>query len=200
MAFDLGNVLIHFDHAIAARRLSELSGLDLARLVTRFKESGLGELFDEGKLTAREFAEQLMKRVGFQLDFNVFCAAWNDIFWENPGMESLLKELKGRFPLYVVSDTNEMHFRFIQERFSIVRWVDRFILSYEVGVRKPDPKIFGEVLRHSGREADQVVFIDDRTEVVREAEAFGFHAVQFRSLDQLKDRLRDVGVEVCGET
>lgn len=198
VAFDLGNVLIHFDHTIAARRLAEMSGLSLSVLIARFRESGLGELFDEGKLTSEAFIQALMLKLGFRVDRSTFENAWNDIFWENPGMLELLKELKPRFPLYVVSDTNELHFRFLREHFPILQMIDSFVLSYEVGARKPEQKVFNEVLKRSGKTADRVIFIDDRLEVAEGARKFGFQAIHFRSLPQLKESLRKLGIEVAG--
>ena len=53
--FDLGNVLIDFDHNIAAKRISPLSGRSPKEIFNFFFDSGITGLFEEGKIPAEEF-------------------------------------------------------------------------------------------------------------------------------------------------
>lgn len=187
---DLGNVLIHFDHAIVARKLSKLSRRPIFSIVSRFIRSGLGELFDEGKVPPDEFVRRVIQDLGLKISSSEFTRIWNDIFAENPGMEALLAGLKRRHPVYVISDTNVLHFNFVIEQFPMLKQVDQFILSYEVGVRKPHPKIFEEALRRAGTSAEKTFFADDRKEIVEAASRLGFHAYHFVGTEALREELR----------
>jgi putative hydrolase of the HAD superfamily len=191
---DLGNVLIKFDHAIIARRLSKLSGKSALVIVSQFIQSGLGERFDEGAMGAEEFVARVIKDLALGITPDEFKRIWNDIFVENSGMEPLVKKLKQRYPVFVISDTNPLHFEFVKERFPILRHIDQFILSYEVGVRKPHPLIFEEVLRRAGTAAEEIFFTDDRKENIEGAARLGFLTHRFKDAASFERVLRQMSV------
>ncbi len=192
--FDLGNVLVKFDHAVIAEKLSRLSRKPIFPIVSQFIRSGLGELFDEGKISSHEFVDRAIKSLSLPITLQEFQTVWNEMFTENPGMEDLLKQIKSRYPVFVISDTNALHFEFVKEHFSILQWVDQFILSYEVGVRKPHPKIFEEALRRSGTTAEKAFFVDDRKEIIEAASKMGFHAFQFKDTVSFRKELYRLGL------
>ena len=187
---DLGNVLIRFDHAIIARKLSKLSRKPIFAIVPQFIRSGLGELFDEGKIPPEEFVSRVIRDLSLKVKPEEFISIWNDIFAENPGMEEVVRDLKKKYPLFVVSDTNALHFDFVRERYPILQYVDQFILSYQLGVRKPHPKIFEEALRGARTTADRTFFADDRKDIVEAAAYLGFQAFQFSDVESFKKELR----------
>lgn len=70
-------------------------------------------------------------------------------------------------------------------------------LSFREGLVKPSVEIFKRHLERSGFSADQAVFIDDRESNCEGARAAGLHAIHFRSLDQLKQDLKNIGVKIA---
>lgn len=187
---DLGNVLVKFDHTILARKLSKLSRKPVFSVVSKFIRSGWGELFDEGKISPEDFTQQVLQDLSLRITPDEFKAIWNDIFTENPGMAELVLRIKERYPLFVISDTNVLHFEFVRSHFSILNHVDRFILSYQVGVRKPHPKLFQEALHHAKTTAERTLFADDRKEIVDAALRMGFQAFQFTGAKSFKKELQ----------
>lgn len=201
--FDLGNVLVKFDHSIAARKLAKLSKTTMSGIVTQFINSGLGSLLDEGKIDAREFSERVISALNLPMGVDEFQKLWNEIFFENPGMEDLLKRLKAKYPIYLISDTNPLHFEFIRKKFTILENIDQFVLSYQIGVKKPDPRIYFEVLKRSRVKAEEVLYIDDREDLVAAAKKMGFSAIVFKSpksLERELDRRQVLGKENEEET
>ncbi len=191
---DLGNVLVKFDHVIIARKLSKLSRVPIFSIVSKFIQSGLGELFDLGKITSEEFVSRVIRDLRLKISPEEFTDAWNDIFTENPGMDPLVERLAGRYPIFVISDTNPLHFEFVKRKFPILRHIKEFILSYKMGVRKPHPKIFEEAVRRANTSAEKTFFADDRKEIIEAAGRMGFHAFQFTESDSFKKHLTEIAL------
>ena len=63
------------------------------------------------------------------------------------------------------------------------------LLSCEMGLRKPDPKVYELLLKTMDLPANEIVFIDDKADNVEAAKTTGIDAIVFESLEQLKDEL-----------
>ena len=80
------------------------------------------------------------------LDFDEFKDIWNNIFRENLEVNEIIVYLKAKgFPLFLLSNTNELHFTHIIERYPIVHLMDEWILSFEVGAKKPKKRIYDAI-------------------------------------------------------
>jgi HAD superfamily hydrolase (TIGR01509 family) len=106
----------------------------------------------------------------------------------------LLAYLKRRYPLILVSNTNEAHIDFIRSNYRVLEHFDHHIFSYEVGSLKPDRKIFEHAIAASGFPAETLFFTDDREENVVAARNLGLHAHQFKTESALVNALAAAGV------
>ena len=131
------------------------------------------------------------------VDFETFKHYWNDIFWENKGMDALLGKLKQKYPLYLISNTNKMHFDYLLENFKVLRHFKQTFPSHEVGHRKPDPQIYKKVLRKIRLKPEETVFVDDVLKFVDGALAVGMNAIQFKNPRQLVRELKRLGVSIA---
>ena len=87
-------------------------------------------------------------------DFGVL---WSDIFDPMRHMEGAVVHLAARYPLFLLSNTNPLHFEYIKRRFSqFLRPFQAFILSYEVGSRKPEAAIYQALIRGWGARAGEI--------------------------------------------
>ena len=111
-------------------------------------------------------------------------------------MAELLSILKEQRPLYLLSNTNELHFNHLQEQFDISRHFQELILSYEVGSVKPCTPIYQEVLRRSGLPAHNCLFVDDLEQNILAAQTLGLATIHFSGVDNLKNRLAALGFRV----
>ena len=194
--FDLGNVLLKFDMRIIAGKIAERFPLDENKLFDLFFDSPLVGLHDDGKIDGREFHRRAMKLLDIDMPFEEFRDIWNDIFTENEEVINLADSLSSRYKVFLMSNTNRMHFEYIKTKFRMVKIFDTIFTSYEVGERKPHPKIFNAAIKCAGTKPDHVVFIDDRQDLVEGAQKLGIHGIQFRDIRQLKADLAKYGVEV----
>ncbi len=193
--FDLGNVLVNYDVEKAAKRFSAVSGLSTREIWKRFFLSKFEQAYTRGELSTREFHRIACKTLGVTVPLATFRHYWNDIFWENPGMDKLLTRIKKHYPLYLISNTNALHFTHVRRQFKILRHFKRVFPSHEVGARKPDSKIYRRVLKKIGFLPNETVFIDDMKSFITGARKTGMHAIHFKGRPALLKSLRKLGIK-----
>ncbi len=209
--FDLGNVLLPFDHLRAARALAPyarepggVSGTASSRrghrtpesLYQSFFDSPVQQLHDEGKLSGRAFYEEVRQAYALTCSYDQFVALWNEIFWEAPAMTALVQRLKPHCRLVGISNTNQLHFEYVRERYPVVREVPTWVLSYEAGVRKPAPAIYRQAIAAAGVPPSEILYVDDRLDLVEAGRALGLQATTFINAPRLAAVLTAAGVEV----
>lgn len=190
ITFDLGNVLVKVDHLRFCRRLAALAALSPQEVYAQVFESSLEPGYDTGHLTSREFYQRVTAHFGVALPYPRFAALWCDIFDPMDYMAEMVQHLGSRFPLFLLSNTNCLHFDYIQARFAaLLRSFRGFVLSYQVGSRKPEPVIYQALIRQVGRPPAEILFLDDKESFVEAARAQGLAAWQFCSSRELQQQL-----------
>jgi putative hydrolase of the HAD superfamily len=193
---DFGGVICTYDYRIFCRRLASRTGRSAEEIYELVYTGDLHGAFESGRLTGPTFYRGLMERLGADVPYDEFFQMYGDIFTEIAGTCDLLRRLHTRYPLYLLSDTNEIHFGYVKKTVDIVGLFRECVVSYEVGVMKPDPRIYAEVLRRSGLPAGACVFVDDRAPNVEGARRVGMHAILFQSPDQVAVELIRLGVQI----
>ncbi len=195
--FDLGNVLVFFDARRAAKRLAKACKIPVWKIWLHFFTSPEERAYTCGKISSRDFFRQFKKALGYPGDFESFRKTWNHIFWKNTEMEKILWKLRQNYRLYLISNTNKMHFDYIQKKYrSLLKPFHELFPSHEMGCRKPDIEIYKKVLKRIKLKAPDTVFIDDMSDFVRGARKAGMHAIRYRNMKQLCLDLRKLGVEI----
>lgn len=195
--FDLGNVLIHFDAVRAARRFSKEAKVPFEKVWRHFFTSRVEKAYTRGEISTQEFFWHAQKAFRSDIGFPTFARLWNDIFWENKGIQPILTKLARRYPLYLISNTNQLHFDHVRKEFPrIFRHFKRTFPSHRVGRRKPDPRIYWKMLKTVKLRPEETIFIDDMPRFIEAAKKVGMNGICFRSNAQLKKELRKIGVEV----
>lgn len=195
LVFDMGHVFIDFDWEAVVAGFCAASGRSRDELRRAFAEvSRLG--YESGRIDSEGFLRELNRRLGTTLSLAEFRDLWTVSFSENREMVQLFETLRQQRPLYLLSNTNEMHYEFLQSTFNVARHFQELILSYKVGCSKPEASIYQEVLRRSGLEAGQCLFVDDLEPNVRAATQIGMQAIRFTGVDDLKTRLTALGFTV----
>ncbi len=193
--FDLGGVIVDFDHRSIARGLlgAEAGARALAsEEVHRWLfdwTTGLNNAFNAGRISPEDFHEAICRKFGLTLPFEGFVKIWNNIFSENQRVSAMIHALSGRFPLFLISNTDPLHFEYIVRRYAVLQKFKAWILSYEVGACKPDEKIFVAASERAGVPPDRSVFIDDVPAYVEAAQSLGFHTIHYTSARTLQNRL-----------
>lgn len=193
--FDLGRVIIDFDHLQIARRLlgKTLRKTDIRPEVLfdwLFDPTqGFCSAFDRGQISARDFFSRICDTYGLELTFEEFSTIWNENFTEISEVSQLIKELSSKYPLHLISNTNSLHFDYIVEQFPVLKYFHSYILSYREGLCKPDPELYHTAVSRARTQTNRSVYIDDIAAFVGVAQELGFHGIHFTSAERLKNRL-----------
>lgn len=197
--FDFGGVLLqHADgidhHAIEERLgLPERTVFNTLYRDSRYAEFAVGDCSaDEWETSVREAAE---RNAGEQAEamLKALQAADNDL---NPDMVRLVQSLHGRYRLGIISNTTPGLEERLREQFpEIHRYFDVRIGSGDVGLSKPDPRIFQHATESMGVEPERSVFTDDVKTYAEAASALGMRGIHFTGYEDLARELRTLGVE-----
>jgi len=146
----------------------------------------LDHLATEGKMT---FDEQMVKMAELTETPLAEVKAFLDL---NPNNDELLSFIGGDLkPHYKIGFLSNAADDWLDELFSKEdkALFDDIILSYQHGIRKPDPRIFQLAAERLGVELEECVFIDDVVEYCEGAQSIGMTAIQYVTFDKVKQDL-----------
>ncbi len=198
-AFDLGNVIVPFDHSSVAHELLRFSckkGIFSPQDIHNhlYRTTEIEHLYEEGKITTEEFIKNVKETFCLEIPDDKFREIFCNIFFEadQKTTEIIRKIKKSGIRLILISNTNEMHFEYILKRYEIMSSFDEFLLSYRVGVRKPGRKIYEELIETAGCNPADIFYTDDIKEYINAALGLGISAFHFTNSDNLFSYLQKV--------
>ena len=175
--FDIGNVLVRFDWQLAEERFRSRIRNETQEARERF--IGLKSRLELGAISQETFLQMAIRILDFRGGTDEFAAIWNGIFWSNEEMEDFVVRLKDSLPLYLLSNTSELHLNYLKERFDIFQHFVDGVYSFRAKCAKPDPKIFEIAAKQFGITPARTIFIDDLAPNVESAAACGIHSIQY---------------------
>lgn len=193
--FDIGNVLLRFDFGKAVARLEPLCDEKKGERFLAPLEIVKNE-YESGKRSRADFLTEAYRLLGYRGDEAEFVSAWEEIFEVNEPMVELVEALHGRYPLYLLSNTSDIHVDYMLKKFPFFERFSDAVYSYRVCCSKPDPAIYTLAAKQFGVAPERTVFIDDLAANIASANAIGFRAVayDFRQHDVLLGTLQGWGV------
>jgi FMN phosphatase YigB (HAD superfamily) len=176
--FDLGRVLLDFDYRIALGRLAERCALSRDELGQLLDQSPLLHRYESGQLSDEQFFAEFQSAAGFRGDLASFASTFGDIFAPIEPMVRLHADLCARgVPTFVFSNTNNLAVRHIREAYPFFAQFRGYVLSYQHGAMKPDPRLYEVVERTTGCAGPELFYLDDRPENIEVAQPRGWQAV-----------------------
>ena len=182
--FDLGGVLLNVGYQHTIDAFKQLGVQDFDKLFTKAEQIGLFDQLDRGEVSPVEFREELRRITGIALSDSDIDTAWNAMLLDLPGKRlALLDRVRKHYRTFLLSNTNAIHYpaynAFLQEKYGFNSLEDLFekqYLSFEMGLRKPEPAIFSTVVSDNKLNPSETLFIDDSRQHVEGARAAGLHA------------------------
>ncbi len=182
IVFDLGGVIMTLDPAEALRRFKALGLSDAERYLDAYTQSGIFGNLEEGKITAEDFRSKLSSLTGHELTFDECKHAWLGYRKDVPQRNlDLLKELRAKgYRLILLSNTNPfmmdwaLSCEFDGKGSSLNGYFDALYLSYRLGIMKPAPDFFRQVLDNENILPEETLFVDDGPRNVEAAGKLGF--------------------------
>lgn len=195
--FDIGNVLLPFDFSRALVRLAADSEIhDPVEILARVDQIKLG--YEDGQIDRASFLRGVFDVLQYRGTEGDFIAAWEDIFDPNEAMFDLVEKLHGRYPLYLLSNTGDIHREYFFRQYPVFQRFSGGVYSYEVRLLKPHREIYEATARQFGINPATTFFVDDLLPNIESAREFGFqphHYHQGRHEALLAD-IRSAGVLV----
>lgn len=181
---DLGNVLVDFNHMMAAERISCFCQKSPQEIFDLFFDSKITATFEEGKIPPRDFFLKVKEILSLNLTYESFVPIWNDIFFlskKNRAVYSLANKLRERYKLILLSNINILHYEYLKKRFPVFNVFHHIAVSCELGCVKPNEEIYKKCLRILGLAPEEVFYTDDRIELVQSAGKIGIKSFLFES-------------------
>jgi len=151
--------------------------------------------FDRGEISPAVFHQKVCDALGLEIEAELFFEYYENIFAVNVPVLELVRRLKAAgYRLVLLSNTDVVRYAFIKRRFPETQIFDAYVLSYEVGMLKPEPEIYFEASRRAGAETAECAFIDDLAENVEAARGVGMQALHYTPATDLAEELRKLGL------
>lgn len=201
--FDLGDVILNIDVPVASLSFAKLSGIEQSEILTLFKDNELFRQFETGSLDEDGFRNLIRKLVNFPDWTNdVIDTSWNSLLLDLPAERvDLLINLRKHYRLFLLSNTSSIHITQVNKILeastghkNLEVLFDKVYVSYEMGLMKPDPRIYQQVLEEQNIVADETLFLDDNADNIKAAAALGIETILVQKPVTILEYLKDYAV------
>lgn len=165
--FDLGGVLIEVDMEKPYQKIMELSPNKSPQLLDELRS--IAYQYEVGKIEDNTFLEAIRERAALDLPLAEIEAIWQEMLGDFPDyVGEFLAQISNNKRTFILSNTNHLHIKKVVEKFranhpsySWENLFEKIFYSYEIGLHKPDTKIYQYVIEHANLEPAKTLFIDD---------------------------------------
>ena len=188
IVIDVGKVLVDINLNVVLEELSK-----------RYKKKidpslDLDNLFSS-LYTGRQRLGDILRTVNEALSISLTPEEWQKlwcriIIGEVHGMRKVLSKLKSNYCLIALSNTEEVHWKFILEKYPIFELLDGWVVSYEQGVQKPDPAIYRVIMNQFCNGMLPFFYTDDIPEYIEAAQRLGWEAAVFIDAAQFEKNIK----------
>lgn len=187
--FDFGNVLVqwHPEKVYAEHFGDEARAWWFLRHVC---DAAWRNRIDAGESTAACIEELKAQQPEYAEAIELYRSRWKEMLTgEVPGMRELLTEMLKKYEVFGLTNWSMETFPEARERFGILQMIDRYVVSGEEHLIKPDPRLFQVLLDRYHLQAEECVFVDDNPDNVAAACRMGMHGIHFIGADDLRQKL-----------
>ena len=190
--FDMGGVIVRTEYQAPRQHLAERLGMeyeDLDKLVFASPSSIQASL---GEISTEEHWVEVIKRLRRP---EVETQAIRDEFFAGDVLDrellDFIRSLRPKYKTGLISNAwPDMRDYIIEQNFDDA--FDNMVISAEIGVMKPEARIYQLALEQAGVSADEAVFVDDFIENIEACEKLGMHGIHFRDPQVVLSELRNM--------
>ncbi len=190
--FDMGGVLVRTEDRQPRQRLADKLNLSYQELEELVYRSATSKQATVGMIPAETHKKAVLESLGWPADsIQEFSAE----FWGGDRVDrqlvDFIRGLRGSYTTVLLSNAWDDLRSVLAERWQIADAFDHIFISSEIGLAKPDPRIYQWVTAELSADPTELVFVDDFIENVLAAREAGWNAVHFRSREQALDELAE---------
>ena len=196
--FDLGAVILNINYQNTIDEFTKLGVNNAATFYSKKVQTNLFNQIETGMISSNEFLKALQKETK-NANIKQVEKAWNAMLLDLPEERiQLIEKLKNNYSIYLLSNTNAIHIDAIKKQLGKRKWLafcklfDKMYLSHELGLRKPDVKIFEYILKEQKLKAEEVFFIDDSPQHIASAKKIGIHCHHLLDDENITDLFPDI--------
>lgn len=178
--FDLGCVLVSLDDKCCMDAFAAIGCGEVVPYIANHRTEDIFFDVELGRISTRQFCDEVRRMCRTQCPDDDIVWAWNQLLTGiSDEKKRLLTQLAGGHRLFLLSNTNDMHWQKCRTDFfsyhgsDASRLFERIYLSYDMHLAKPDPRIYEAVLADAGIRAADTLFIDDGLANVEAAARLG---------------------------
>lgn len=195
LIFDLGGVLVNIEYHRFIETLGIDHTIDEAELLRILSPEA--RQYESGTISTKDFFHRVNQHLDRGFTETQLHEAWYAILaGEIDGMRNLVEKLSTQGPLYLLSNTNELHFEYAKKKFPILSFFSQHFVSYKIGAMKPSPEIYRHVIHSLNTNPSDVLFIDDLQHNVDGAKNVGLQTYLFTGVDSLRRMLAEQGFSI----
>ncbi|MBN2146401.1 MAG: HAD family phosphatase [Anaerolineales bacterium] len=190
---DFGSVLVHMVDETPRRELAERLNIPLERLYQLVFDSQTAVRAMVGEISIDQHWEAVRHSLGVQpAEWPAFIRQFWAADWINEPLIAYVRTLRPQYKIGLLSNAwNDLRHE-LEARFAIADLFDAMIISAEVGLAKPDPRIYRLAVERLGVQPGEAIFIDDRLENVLAARQEGLYAIHYQDHDDALYELKDI--------
>lgn len=195
VVFDLGGVLIDWDPRYVFRELMPGREDQMESFLRDVANHEWNAQMDSGRTWAEAVEDLAGKHPAERHLIEAYAARWADMLGGPiPETVAVLAELReAGVPLYVLSNWSAETFPIALERYDFLHWFDGRVISGEVGLIKPDPRIYRHLMDRFELQPGDFFYTDDHEPNVIAARDLGIRASLFRGAQGLRAELLSLG-------
>jgi 2-haloacid dehalogenase len=194
--FDLGAVLIDWNPRYLYRPLFDGDEQGMEQFLADIVPGSWNHAIDAGKSFDQAVAERIAVHPQHADKIMLWRDGWEKMLRDEiTGSVDILAELRARgHRLHALTNWSAETFPVARRRFAFLQWFEEIVVSGEVGLAKPDPRIFALAIERCRLDPARTVFIDDSPRNVEAGRDAGMHALHFSDPDQLRAELKHLGL------
>jgi len=191
--FDLGGVLFTNGTAAFVKKIMTRYGQD-ETTVRDVLDGRLGSLYRESKISREEFWREAKEALGLNEDMSELEREWIGSYELIEGTKNIIKMLARTYKVYFLSDNVRERVDELEQKYYFLSLFSGGIFSHEVGIRKPDARIYKIVLDLARVDSDEAIYIDDKPHFLSPAHALGMTTFAFTTPEHLREDLKTRGI------
>lgn len=196
IVFDLGNVILNVDFQATEREFKRSGFENFEELYTQARQIKLFDQLETGMISPDKFRDDLKRMTNIPVSDEMINNAWNKMILDFPEERiKFLEQLKQHYRIFLLSNTNKIHFDFYTDNFrkqygySFSDLFEKMYVSFQIGMRKPNRDIFEYILKQSNLIPEETLFIDDTSEHVEAALKCNINAYTLQEHEEIYEIL-----------
>lgn len=196
--FDLGNVILNIDYQNTIDAFEKIGVMDASSFYSKSSQLNIFSQLEKGRISKQDFVLEIQKFAP-KASSKQIINAWNAILQDLPNERlEVLKKIKDKFSIFLLSNTNSIHIEKIIDNLGIKKYkefynlFDKVYYSHEIKLRKPNVEIFRLVIKENNLSIKKTLFIDDSIQHIESAKTIGLKTYHLDGKETMESIFPDI--------